>query len=134
MLKITKAHIAKADALARKNFYQRLRDHVREKQPEATASWPDSKLMAYIAEQDKIAGEHGVTTERGIALWVLHGLEVGKDFYQQPEFKDYIGYPGEPDANTRFEIYTDYFAAVKKHPGAKPEAILNSHGYPVGEK
>ena len=130
MLYISKAQMAKADEKARVHFYRRLRDHVREKQPEATDSWPDSELMAYIAEQDKIAGEHGVTTELGIALWVLHGFNVGKDFYQQPEFKDYIGYPGEPDANIRFELYTDYFSALKKNPDARLDDILHQHGYP----
>lgn len=135
MLQISEEHLAIADEIARKNFHQRLRDYVRDKLPEETDTTPDSKLLAYITEQDQIAGEHEIKTEQGIARWVCLSLREEENFHQQPKFKDYFEYPGKPPAEKRLELYVDYFCSLEKDPTAKVGDSLDQNGFmPPGRK
>ncbi len=134
MLEISPEQMVVADDIARDNFHQRVRDYVREKLPEETSQTPDSKLLAYIAEQELVARKHKIETELGIARWVCLGLWTGEDFYQQPEFKDYFEQPGEPPAEIRLELYVDYICALENNPDAKVENTIRKHGYLLGAK
>ncbi len=132
MLQISEAQMAKADEKARVHFHRRVRDYVRETMPGETNAYPDSKLLSLIAEQDKISGEHEIKTEQGVARWVCLRLWAGEDFYQQPEFKDYFEYPGEPPAEMRLEIYVDHICVLEKDPQAKMETTIKKQGYITG--
>lgn len=131
MLHISKEQIAKADEKVRVHFHRRLRDYVREKLPEQTDSTPDSKLLAYITEQDKIAGERGITTEQGVAKWVFLSFGLDKDFYQQPEFKNYFDSPEPPDAESKLALFVDYLHARRQDPDIKIETVFAEHGFKV---
>jgi len=129
MLYISKEQMAKADEKARVHFHRRLRDYVRKKLPEQTDSTPDSKLLAYIAEQDKIAGEHEIKTEQGVAKWVCLSLGFGDDFFQEPPIKDYFNSPGLPDAETKLAVLVDCLYARKQNPDVKLETVFAEHGF-----
>ncbi len=133
MLTISKEQMAKAEEKYRIRFYKRIRAYVREKMPKETSSYPDSKLLAYIAEQDKIAEKHGIRTDQGVTKWVCLSLGYGKDFYRQADIKDYFSTPGKPGAEIRLSILMDHLNAKQKNPNAKIESIFAEHGYHIVE-
>ncbi len=124
MLTISDEQLAHAEVKYRIRFYKRIRAYVREKMPEETYSYSDSKFLIYIAEQDKIAAAHGIKTEQGLVRWVSLSLWVRQDFYQQPDFKDYFKSSGEAVAETRLVIYMDYIRVLKNNPETKIENSL----------
>ncbi len=129
MLTITKEQMEIAEQKVRVHFHRRIRKDVREQMPKETAPYPDSKLLAYIGRQDKIAGAHGIKTERGIFNWVVLALSYGEDFYQKPKIKDYFKQLGQPEAETRLSILIDYLIVKKKNPAVKMETIFADHDY-----
>ncbi len=132
MLYITKEQMIRADEKARVHFHRRVRDYVREKMPEETRTTPNTKLLTYLGEQDKIAAEHGITSELGVSKWACLSLWAGEEFYQQPEFNDYFEQPGEPSAEMRLDFYVDYICALEKDPKARIEDVVKKHGYIPG--
>jgi hypothetical protein len=118
-----------ADQKARVHFHRRIRKDVREQMPKETYPYPDSKLLAYIGRQDKIADAHGITTERGIFNWVVLELSYGEDFYQKKGINDYFKLLGQPDAETRLSVLIDYLIVKKDNPAVKMDTIFADHGY-----
>ncbi len=129
MLVITEEQMVRADAKARVHFHRRVRGHVREKMPEETRTMPNTQLLAYIGRQDKIAGAHGIKTERGIFNWVVLALSYEEDFYQKPDIKHYFKQPGQPSAEPRLSILIDYLIVKKKNPAITIDTIFADHGY-----
>jgi hypothetical protein len=129
MLEISQEQMEKADVKARVHFYRRLRDYVREKLPDETSQTPDSKLLAYIAEQDRIAGEHEIKTELGVTKWVCLSLDLGKDFYQKESVKNYFNAENPPDAETKLHIFVEYLTAKQNDSALKIETVIKNHGY-----
>lgn len=119
----------KADVKARVHFHRRVRDYVREKLPEQTESIPDSKLLSYIAEQDEIAGEHEIRTERSVAKRVILSFDLGGDFYQKESVKGYFNSQNPPSAETKLQILVEYLIAKQDDPSLKIETVIKNHGY-----
>ncbi len=131
MLEISPEQMAVADDIARKNFHQRVRDYVREKLPDETDNTPDSKLLAYIGEQDKVAGEHGIKTELGVTKWVCLSLDLGKNFYQKEPAKNFFNTQVSIDGETKLTILGDYVCTKNKEPSVRIETIFAKYGYHV---
>ncbi len=133
MLYISKEQMARADAKARIRFHKKVRGYVREKLPKTTAHYPDSKLLAYIGKQDKVAVAHGIKSEKGIINWVCLALSYGENFYQKKQTQDFFNMPGTPDVETRLSILTDYLSAKQNNPEVSMASIIAVHGYPRTE-
>ncbi len=131
MLYITKEQMIRADGKARVHFHRRVRDHVREKMSKETSTMPNTKLLVYIGEQDKIAAEHGITTELGVTKWVCLSLDLGQDFYQQATVKDYFNEDNPPDAETKLHIFVEFLTAKQNDPGLTIDTVIKQHGYHV---
>jgi hypothetical protein len=129
MLTITKEQMIRADAKTRVHFHRRVREDLCEKMPEKIAAYPDSTLLAYIGEQDKIAGEHGIHSEKGIVNWVVLSLSDEPNFYQKAEAKDYFAAPGPPNAETRLSVLVDYILVRKHNPDVTMDTIVAEQGY-----
>ncbi len=131
MLVFTEEQMIWADQRARVHFHRRVRDHVREKMPEAVNTIPNTQLLTYIGKQDKIAAEHGIQTERGVTKWVYLSLELGPDFYQQEAIKDYFNPDTPPDAETKLNIFVEFLNDKQNDPGLTIETVIKKHGYHV---
>jgi hypothetical protein len=131
MLTITKGQMIRADAKARIHFHRRVRDHVREKMPEAVNTTPNTQLLAYIGEQDKIAAAHGIQTERGVTKWVCLSLDLGTDFYQKESIKDYFNPETPPDAETKLNIFVEFLNEKQNDPGLTIDTVIKKQGYHV---
>ncbi len=132
MLEISQEQMEKADVKARVHFHRRLRNYVREKLPEKTESISDSNLLTYIAEQDQIAGEHEIRTERGAAKWVCLSFDLGENFYQKEPVKGYFNSQDPqnlPSAETKLQILVEYLIAKQDDPSLKIETVIKNHGY-----
>jgi hypothetical protein len=131
MLTITKEQMIRADAKTRVHFHRRVREDLCEKMPEEIAAYPDSTLLAYIGEQDKIAGEHGIKTELGVTKWVYLSLGLGTDFYQKEPAKHYFSEQTSIDPETKVTLLGDYLHAKQKDPKVTIKSIFTKQGYHV---
>jgi hypothetical protein len=133
MITISKDQMAQAEEKYRVRFHKRVRAYVRKKMPDTTRQIPDSKLLVYIARQDKVAEKQGVTTELGVTKWVCLSLGHGENFYQEPSIKKYLQTGDSPPVITKLDILVDYMQAQKKDPKVKIDTIFAKHGYHVME-
>ncbi len=131
MLTFTEEQMVWADERARVHFHRRVRDYVREKLPEETRTIPNTKLLAYIGEQDKIAAEHGITTELGVSKWVCLSLDLGTDFYQKESTKKYFNAQTSIDPETKVTLFGDYLHAQQKDPKVTIKTYFTKQGYHV---
>ncbi len=129
MLTFTEEQMVWADERASVHFYRRVRNYVREKLPKETRTIPNTKLLAYIGEQDRIAGEHGIKTELGVTKWVCLSLSYGGDFYQKEPAKKYFNAQNAPDAESKLHVLVEFLTARQNSPGLKMETVISKHGY-----
>lgn len=98
MLIIKREQLQLFDAVAERDFHNRLLSFLREELPEYTADMDDTGLRLFIREAQSHAERHGIESDQGIAQYVCLALETSPTFADAPEISSYLHQPGvSPD-------------------------------------